>query len=90
MTLTSEKDKRQHALLCAAASIIVVALVWLGQSAGYWAAAFAGGCAMAWGYEFLQRYRGEGVFSHRDAIAGCIGSAIVSAAVAAAEFALKI
>jgi hypothetical protein len=72
------KDYVQHAVLCAATSVAVVGLHLLALKYSVWAAAFAGGSAMAIGYELLQMYRKEGEPSYQDALWGIVGAAFIS------------
>ena len=72
------KDKKMHIAACAVAAVLSVVLAVLGQRVGLWAAALAGGTAVAVGYELLQKYRGEGEPSWKDAVAGIVGAVVVS------------
>lgn len=80
--MTIAKDKRLHAAGGVVVALFVVALDWLARSVGLWAACLAAGAAVAVGWELLQRYRGEGQASWRDALAGIAGSAGAAAVVA--------
>ena len=73
-----QRDKVLHAAVCAAAAVIVMALVWVALLFGLPWAMFAGGSILAVSYEGLQAYRGEGEPSGYDAAAGIGGALAVS------------
>lgn len=84
--LFKQPDKRKHALLCAAAAAFSALMALVAVHVAYGAAAWLTGVALAFGYEALQKYRGEGEASKEDAIAGVIGATLVALALLALEF----
>jgi hypothetical protein len=71
-------DYQKHALLCAIAAALVWPLNWVIAQWGLPWGAFLAGTALAWGYEFLQKYRKEGEFSPKDALAGMAGAGAIA------------
>ena len=81
-----QPDKRKHALLCAAAAIGGLLIALAGAHVSYGLAAWLAGAAIAFGYEALQKYRGEGEASKEDAIAGLVGATPVAVVILVVEY----
>lgn len=84
--LFRQPDKLKHALMCAAAAAFGALMALVAAYVAYGAAAWLTGAALAFGYEKLQAYRGEGEASRDDVIAGLIGATPVALVLLVLEF----
>jgi hypothetical protein len=76
------RDKLLHIAAGAVAGLAFIALVLVTTHAGLAWAVLAAGALTGFGYEGLQRYRGEGRVELADALATTAGGALVALAVA--------
>lgn len=67
-------DKRMHLIGGLLAVAAIVGAYLLALFAGLWVACGVGGTAIAWGWEWVQKIRGEGVPDAADAWHGTIAS----------------
>lgn len=79
------RDKRLHVIGTVIACAGIVGLHHLAAWLGLWAAVGAGGTALAWAWEWLQKVRGEGEPSVEDALVGTITAWVFAGILLAAE-----
>lgn len=73
------KDKQQHLIGGAVVALGTLAVLWVAQRFGAPVALATAGAAVGFGFEALQRFRGEGAVELKDALATTAGACAVAA-----------
>lgn len=73
------KDKRQHLAGGALVALGTLGLLWVAQRFGWPPALALAGAAVGFGFEALQKFRGEGTPDPKGALATTAGACVVAA-----------